>query len=486
MRFSKINVKIHVLVLPLFILLAIPMIANALPAFPGAMGWGSVTIGGRYAGVKLYKVNTLADGSSGSCSGNICTGTLRYALTASGPRIVIFTVGGTITLQSSIWGVPPYLTVAGQTAPGGGILIRGPGNPEGVGPSISLEGTHDIIIRGLRIRDYGDSAINVIGSSSSNPSYNVIIDHNSLSWSLDGVLGTGVAAHDTTYSWNILSEGTPPYPDLMLISSTQGCDRYTYNVSVHHNLFAHTGDMDRAPLIKHDTNATEVINNLIYNWNWMATWTMAPAYIAKNHYIKGANTQGGSTVCNAVRVGNEGECPQLPTASVMVSHNTGPCRPSDTGDDWLIVSGGSSSYRTNTPYFTLSGITEDDVSNVKTLVLAGAGATAPSRDSVDIRIVNDVNNGTGGFINHPNDVGGWPTIASGTYPTDTDGDGIPNTWETARGLNPNDPSDWNKDRDGDGYLNIEEYINSFFPAIVSSLPPPFALTPNPPSIIGIN
>ena len=79
--------------------------------------------------------------------------------------------------------------------------------------------------------------------------------------------------------------------------------------------------------------------------------------------------------------------------------------------------------------------------------------------------MNDVNNLTGNFITHPKEVGGWPTIASASYPTDTDGDGMPDAWETARGLNPNDSSDWNKDRDGDGYLNIEEYINSFFLAI---------------------
>src|SRR3972149_5476026 len=148
MGFNKIRKKIHVLVIALFILPAIPMAAYALPAFPGAQGWGSDTIGGRSASAKLYKVNTLSDGTSGSCNGNICTGTLRYALTASGPRIIIFTVGGTITLQSSIWGVPPYLTVAGQTAPGGGILIRGPGYPEGVGSRISLVRTHGFIIRG--------------------------------------------------------------------------------------------------------------------------------------------------------------------------------------------------------------------------------------------------------------------------------------------------------------------------------------------------
>jgi len=190
MGFNKIRKKIHVLVIALFILPAIPMAAYALPAFPGAQGWGSDTIGGRSASAKLYKVNTLSDGTSGSCNGNICTGTLRYALTASGPRIIIFTVGGTINLNSSIWVWNPYFTVAGQTAPGGGILIRGPGNPEGQGASIALEGVHDVIIRGLRMRDTGDSSITVL-SRTGFPSSYIIIDHNSLATSKEFCLELG-------------------------------------------------------------------------------------------------------------------------------------------------------------------------------------------------------------------------------------------------------------------------------------------------------
>src|SRR3989304_7641264 len=113
MQFNKIRKKIHVLVIALFIFPAIPRAAYALPAFPGAQGWGSDTVGGRSPSAKLYKVNTLADSNTGSCSGNICTGTLRYALTASGPRFVIFTVGGTITLGSTITVYDPYLNIAG-------------------------------------------------------------------------------------------------------------------------------------------------------------------------------------------------------------------------------------------------------------------------------------------------------------------------------------------------------------------------------------
>jgi hypothetical protein len=258
---------------------------------------------------------------------------------------------------------------------------------------------------------------------------------------------------------------------------------------MHHNLFAHTGDYDRAPLLKMDTSSNEVINNVIYNWYWGATRTMSEAYISRNHYIPGTNTGGGQSQ-SGVQVHNAGECPQLQPGTVMVSHNIGPGRLTDTGDDWLVVQDytGSSIYRTNTPSFTLSGVTEDAVTNVKTLVLAGAGSTVPTRDSVDVRIVNDVNNGTGHFINSPSDVGGWPTIAGGTAPIDTDGDGMPDAWETAHGLNPNIASDA-KSYAPSGYIWIEEYINGLFPpigSIGSPLPPPSGFIPNPPTIIGIN
>jgi hypothetical protein len=92
-------------------------------------------------------------------------------------------------------------------------------------------------------------------------------------------------------------------------------------------------------------------------------------------------------------------------------------------------------------------------------VLEGAGATVPERDPIDLRIVDDVRNGTGHNIANESEVGGWPEIASGTPPPDADHDGMPDDWETARGLDPNDASDRNGDRDGDGYTNLEEYLN---------------------------
>jgi hypothetical protein len=165
----------------------------------------------------------------------------------------------------------------------------------------------------------------------------------------------------------------------------------------------------------------------------------------------------------------------------MVTHNIGPNRPTDTGDDWNVVVGGTSQYRTNTPPFALSGIVEDDVTTVQSKVLAstGAGAIIPSRDSLDAATINDVINGTGTIYGTIT----YPTPDTGTPPVDTDGDGMPDAWESANGTNPS-VHDANGDVDGDGYTNIEEYINSFVPAS-GSPPPPTGLIPNPPSLIGI-
>jgi len=104
-------------------------------------------------------------------------------------------------------------------------------------------------------------------------------------------------------------------------------------------------------------------------------------------------------------------------------------------------------------------VTTTDALTARAEVLAKAGATLPARDSVDQRIITDVTNKTGHWITNPANVGGWPTLAAGTPPVDTDHDGMPDTWELAHGLNPSNPSDGPQDADGDGYTNLEEFLN---------------------------
>ncbi|HEY4760982.1 MAG TPA: hypothetical protein VIH42_10420, partial [Thermoguttaceae bacterium] len=238
MRFGKINVKIHVLVIALFILLAMPMIANALPAFPGAQGWGANTVGGRSASAKIYKVNTLSDNSNGSCSGSICSGSLRYALTASGPRYIIFTVSGTIVLNGDIWVTNGNVTIAGQTSPGG-IQIRNAG--------IKFEGAGQVIVRGLKMRP-GDSPGSPIvdggrdGMTNLGNNY-VIFDHNTMNFSCDtGIGGGNTSLNHWTISYNLLAyalqnDCSDYDAQLMLIAEGQSpSGPYVDQVSLHHNL----------------------------------------------------------------------------------------------------------------------------------------------------------------------------------------------------------------------------------------------------------
>jgi len=445
----------------IILFLLLPAVSYGLPAFPGAQGWGSDTIGGR--GGTVIKVTNLNDSGSGS---------LRAALLASGARYIIFTVGGTITLTSPIAIYNPYVTVAGQTAPGGGILIRGPNEQGGNGNATIEVDTHDVIIRGLRIRDTGKAAIEILGESI-NQTYNVIVDHNSLSWSTDTITGLWGYWHHITWSYNIISEGI--FNDTgqdwglsagMLVGSGYGCTNYDH-LSVHHNMFVHNSD--RNPEVNHNTPYFEWINNYSYDWYRYGLELQTPGYVVGNHY---ETSPVGWPEYYFYLGYLGGPCP-FPDASVYLGHNITPNRPTDSGPetDALSYPSVSIQYVTGTPPYSLSGITEDSVTTVKGILTAsnGAGAYVPSRDAVDVRVVNDAINHTGTngwFLRTYNMPSPWPTIATGQWSCpgalcDTDGDGMLDSWESANGTNPG-VVDYNGDIDGDGYRNIEEFINSFF------------------------
>ncbi len=420
--------------------------AQTLPAFPGAEGFGSASVGGR--GGVVIPVTNLNDSGIGS---------FRAACDATGPRIIVFRIGGTIFLQTPIILENPYLTIAGQTAPGGGIAIKN--------EAFRIK-THDVIVRGMRFRP-GDltgnlhpleiESVHMIGDTDDNQVYKVILDHCSLSWSIDKNLGCwaatfGTANHDITAQWCISSEAlhSPFHPKDsdhamgMFFSSIQ-------KATAHHNLLAH--NHARQPQYTRNTWG-EGINNIIYNYGTYATEVQSGAKVALigNYYKTGADWTGNATGINVdPPVVGYGNC------SVYVLGNIGPGRPIDEGNEWNAVTG-DAIYRSFVPPFTMSGVVSSSATDAYDQVLENAGAFP--RDAVDERIINDVINGTGQGISSQSDVGGWPTLAAGTPPTDTDNDGMPNDWEIANGLNPNDPSDGNGDLDGDGYKNVEEYINS--------------------------
>lgn len=438
--------------------------AFALPAFPGAQGHGANTVGGR--GGTVYKVTNL---------NNSGTGSLRACMEASGPRTCVFTTGGTITLTSGITVRNPFITVAGQTAPGGGITIRGGG---------VLVQTHDVVMRYLTIRrgPGGDNHSLEVQDNGSSNVYNVVIDHCSLSWATDENFATQYGARDITAQWNLVSEG------LYCSTHSEGCHsmgamfggRYFdeghskgggYNVTVHHNLFAL--NKERNPLF--DLVGTgQSINNVSYGMNSRShmfydrgEFTAAKYNVIKN-YTKKAPWASSPYTGQVWKY-----TPNSISWGMYFEGNIDSYRTSDSQAQNLSVESGSRGYLVGSRY-PAPAITETSAAQAYTDVLnaggAGnskyvtcSGAWANRRDSHDTRVVGHVMNGTGAIINDPSEVGGYLTISAGGPCADADNDGMPDLWEVAVGLNPNDASDALLDSNGDGYTNLEKYLNGTNP-----------------------
>jgi pectate lyase len=225
-------------------------VSETVVAFPGAEGFGARSVGGR--GGVVIEVTNLDDSGSGS---------LRAAIEATGPRTVVFRVGGTIEVFTGLDIENPYITIAGQTAPGDGIQIRN--HPSNTAPALQVE-THDVVLRYLRLRP-GPSlrrTTSLDPLTITRDAYNVIVDHCSLSWGTDEGFQTWYSVHDITIQWSIISEA------LHCSTHEEGChstgmilgDQNT-RVSVHHNLLAHNDR--RNPRVR--GGDMDVVNNVIYN-----------------------------------------------------------------------------------------------------------------------------------------------------------------------------------------------------------------------------
>ena len=443
-----------------------------VPAFPGAEGAGALTPGGR--GGKVFEVTTLNDGGPGS---------LREAFAASGPRIVVFRVSGIITLTNRLPINQPFITVAGQTAPGDGICIRG---------ETTEINTHDVILRYLRFRR-GDlkRRDDALGG---NPVGNVIVDHCSCSWGLDENLslyrqmGKTLVGEDQklpterlTIQWCISSEALDLHNHAF--GGTWG-GRYG---SFHHNLFAcNTG---RNPSIGWGDHF-DFRNNVLFNWRHRtidggddSSWVNVVA----NYFKPGPAVNPGDIrhrICMPQHANmlSEGPVP----GRWYVADNFVDGFPEISADNWnggVQFEHNSQSFenthseaelkafmdhkRSLTPIPSVP-IRQQTAQEAYELVLAQAGATLPRRDPVDLRIIESVRTGqvkfgAKGIIQTPDDVGGWPEYKSAPAALDSDHDGMPDEWEKKYGLDPNDPSDAAKDADGDGYTNLEEYLNGTDP-----------------------
>ncbi len=427
-----------------------------LPVFPGAQGFGTDTPAGR--GGKIIEVTTLADDGPGS---------LRAALNDPEPRIIVFRAGGVIELKEQLFIAHPFVTVAGQTAPGGGICLKNAG--------LAIF-THDVLIQHVRIRpgNEGDitpednDAVQILGlvrqvgkRGDAAGAHHVVLDHISASWSEDETVSTWYGAHDVTISWSIISEALnrsrhrkKTHSAGLLIGDG------SYNVSVHHCLLAHNDF--RNPLISQG-GTHDFVNNVVYNWGVLGaeiTDYNSNSFLnfVGNYFLPGPSTRTGPY---EILIDQEAGIPRI-----YVKDNIGLRRPDSSVDDWAIVKYGwgpeqhaPENYRSQIP-FAVPPVATSSATEAFERVLASCGTTVPVRDTVDERVTADVRNRTGRIIDSPAEVGGYPQLGAGTPPSDSDHDGMPDDWEKQKGLDLNDPADANNDVDGDGYTNIEQYLHS--------------------------
>lgn len=416
-------------------------------AFPTAEGFGAGALGGR-GGKAIYVVNTNETGP----------GSLRACVEASGPRICIFRTGGTIVLRDrSLVVRNPFLTIAGETAPGGGIAIR---NGEAqTRPSLEIM-TNDVIIRHIRLRP-GPHAVEACCSGGlgmySKAAKDIMLDHISASWGADETIDSEDASN-FTWQWGIASEpllrGGPGKKNRarnMLF--TKGGD-----VSVHHSLFAF--GQFRNPLIKMKIPGAvaDVVNNVFFSPKWQYVlsfgdeWARIQANVVGNYKIAGEKQRNDHMV-HLFEESGRGH-------SIYVRGNYDePYRTGHGQDEGLVLTEEQRRFVSATA-FDAPAVRASAPEIAYEEVLANAGATKPERDAVDRRIVEAVKNRRGRLLeNDPSDVGGWPQLDAGVPYQDSDMDGISDDWEAENGIDPNDAGDGPQDMDGDGWTNLEAFLH---------------------------
>ncbi len=443
-----------------------------VPAFPGAEGFGAMTRGGR--GGKVILVTNLNDAGSGS---------LRDACETEGPRIVVFRVSGTITLASALKISHPYITIAGQTAPGEGICIKR--YPLSINAS-------EVIIRYIRVR-LGDEADIDADAISGRYHENIIIDHVSASWSVDETMSI-YHCENVTIQWCLISES------LYNAGHAKGAHGYggiwgsNYS-TYHHNLLAHHSS--RNPRFASGCGYTDFRNNVVYNWGFNSVYgaekqqgnenfNFSVINMVANYFKPGPATRPGEVTHRIVNPSSrnlDDGFGKWYVADNVVHGNT-----AVTANNWDggVQPQGGSSYlaglKRHQPFASIP-INQQTAEEAYYSVLDNVGASLPKRDTVDARIVDETRNSYAtyeggtyennrsvldkskkcGIIDSQTDVGGWPELKSLSAPLDSDGDGLPDAWEIRYGLDSRDASNASKDRDSDGYTNIEEYLNGTDP-----------------------
>ncbi len=457
-----------------------------IPAFPGAEGGGAYSFGGR--GGKVYEVTSLADRGPG---------TFRWACEQGGPRIVVFNVAGIIHLKSPIIVRAPYITIEGQTAPGDGICVAG--------ESVWIN-THDVVVRFMRFRRGATNVGRRDDAFGGNPVGNIIIDHVSASWGLD----ENMSLYRHVYDRGTKKQEKLPTVNLTIQNSifAEGLDTYNHafgstigglNSTFMRNLWANNVARNPSVGMYGDFG---FVNNVIFNWwNRSADGGDNNSFFnfINNYYKPGPITPKNKPISHRILKPESGRSPQTRGVygKAYVHGNIMEGDEAVTKDNW---NGGvqietmdnagkyTNSIRVDKP-FPLSGhVKIIPAQEAYSYVLDNVGATLPKRDPVDARIVREVRTGKieyknggksgvtpyikrrlpadsykEGIISDISQVGGYPTYKGKPY-KDSDKDGMPDWYEKKHGFNPHDASDAAAyAKDGTGYTNIEEYLNSVVP-----------------------
>lgn len=416
-------------------------------AFPTAEGFGAAAIGGR-GGRIIYVTSTDESGP----------GTLRECVEAAGPRNCVFRVAGTITLQNAPLVIRnPFITIVGQTAPGGGIAIRN--GDKQIRPSISIE-TNDVIIRHIRIRP-GPHAVKSCCSGAlglyTKAATNVMLDHISFSWGSDETVDSEEATN-FTLQWALVGEpllnGGPGKRNRARNALfTKGG-----NITVHHSLF--TAGQFRNPQIKmaEPGAIADVVNNVLFSpvWQYVITlgdeWAKINANIVGNYKLAGRKRISDRLVY-VMEESGKGFSIYLRN-NYDETYRTSPLQP-----ETAVLPPRFRHYVTTQP-FAAPAVRTTSPQQAYLEVLQNAGATMPRRDSVDERLVRQVRERSGKLLrSDPEEVGGWPHLEGGTAYSDGDRDGIEDGWEERSGLDPANPLDGAADSDGDGWTNFEEFTH---------------------------
>lgn len=486
------------------IVFGIPMIAQT-PAFPGAEGFGKYTLGGR--GGNVYYVTSLEDDNS--------EGTLRWALKKRSPKTILFKVSGTIMLNSSLSISSGKTTIAGQSSPGDGICIGG------YPVTISA---NDIIIRYIRFRMGDDLDTGADGGDALGARYvkNIMVDHCSMSWSTDECVSI-YGNENTTLQWCIISES------LRLSGHTKGAHGYGgiwggSNASFHHNLMAHHDSRTPrlGPSVKTQLNEnTDLRNNVFYNASGNGCYGAEGmnANIVNNFYKPGPASNSGAKRARIIAIdmklnlsSSDDFYPinnkwgkffiegNVIDASTSTGSNATACN-NATQNNWTygvynqyhgkygtVTDAEKAEMKMDIP-FEFGEITTHTAHQAYDKVILFAGASL-SRDDYDTRVIDETMLGTAAFkglstqnsgsypkwgiIDSQNDTkpsnsgsswSPWPSLISTSAPLDTDVDGMPDEWETANGLNPNDVNDGKLYTLDTGYTNVEVYLNSLVATI---------------------